>query len=54
MTVEELIELLEACQSDADIYVVSPDKKDDYFLDAVRTESDPRSTGTVIFLDTSQ
>lgn len=55
MTVNELIDCLQMCQGDADVYVAPPDRrKDDFFLDRVRIESDKRSTGTVIFLDTSQ
>ena len=54
MTVKELIDYLKHCQDDADVYVTTPDRKDDYFLDAVRIETDARSIGTVIFLDTSQ
>ena len=54
MTVKELIEALQWCQEDADVYVATPDRKDDYFLDTVRIESDNREEGTVIFLDTAQ
>lgn len=54
MTVKELIECLKHCQCDADVYVASPDRTDDYFLDAVRIESDNREEGTIIFLDTAQ
>jgi hypothetical protein len=56
MTVKELIECLELCQDDADVYIASPDRKKDYFLDAVRIESEGqgRSPGTIIFLDTSR
>lgn len=56
MTVKELIECLELCQDNADVYVATPDRKDDYFLDAVRIEADGhrRGTGTIIFLDTAQ
>lgn len=54
MTVEELIEYLRCCQDDADVYIATPNRKDDYFLEAVRIESDARSIGTIIFLDTSQ
>ena len=34
-------------------YVATPDRTDDYFLDAVRIESDNKEEGTVIFLDTA-
>lgn len=56
MTVKELIELLQHCQDDADIYVATPNRKNNFFLDAVRIESEGqgRSPGTIIFLDTSQ
>ena len=54
MTVRELIECLKMCQDDADVYVATPDKEDDYFLDGVRIESDSRDIGTIIFLDTAQ
>jgi len=56
VTVRELIECLELCQDNADVYIASPDRKDDYFLDAVRIESEGqgRSPGTIIFLDTAQ
>ena len=54
MTVKELIKCLEFCQDNAPVYVATPDKSDDYFLDAVRIESDKRDEGTVIFLVTSQ
>jgi hypothetical protein len=54
MTVAELIDCLEMCQGDADVYVASPDGSDDYFLDRVRVESDNHNKGTVIFLDTAQ
>lgn len=52
MTVKELIECLECCQDDADVYVASPNRKKDYFLDQVRVESDTHE-GTAIFLDTA-
>jgi len=54
MTVKELIELLNMCQDDADVYVASPDKEQDYFLDGVRIEIDHRTKGTMIFLDTAE
>ncbi len=50
MTVKELIECLKCCQEDAPIYVATPDRTDDYFLDAVRIESAKRGKGTEIFL----
>lgn len=54
MEVKELIECLEVCQQDADVYVASPNRSKDYFLDRVRIESNTRTGGTTIFLDTSQ
>lgn len=56
MTVKELIERLMMCQNDAPVYVATPDRTDDYFLDGVRVESEGqgRSPGTIIFLDTAQ
>ena len=54
MTVKELIDCLSYCRDDADIYVATPNKRKDYFLDRVRIESDSRSEGTVIFLDTAE
>lgn len=56
MTVKELIKCLECCQQDADVYVATPDRNDDYFLDGVRIESEGkgRSPGTIVFLDTAQ
>lgn len=54
MTVIELIKALAFCQNDAPVFITSPDKEDDYFLDNIRIESDSPREGTIIFLDTSQ
>ena len=54
MIVSELIDCLRMCQDNAEVYVASPNRRKDYFLDGVRVESDKRDKGTVIFLDTSQ
>jgi hypothetical protein len=38
MTVEMLIEVLKLCPPDMEIYVLSPDEKEDYFVERVRQD----------------